>query len=176
MRSKAEVLGHPAHIILIVFPVGLLVMSFFFDILGLIRNSGTLFTVSYYMVVSGVVSGIIAGAFGLVDFLSIPRHTRAKRIGLTHAIGNVGVLILFGASWAARNGHIFDPKGGAILCSLFGFGLILITGWLGGELVDRLGIGVHPGAHMDAPSSLTHEAIDTSASGRWPVKKGGEAA
>jgi uncharacterized membrane protein len=32
--------------------------------------------------------------------------------------------------------------------------IALFTGWLGGELVDRLAIGVDPGAHVDAPSSL----------------------
>jgi hypothetical protein len=38
----------------------------------------------------------------------------------------------------------------------FGGGIIaLCTGWLGGELVDRLAVGVDPGAHVDAPSSLT---------------------
>jgi hypothetical protein len=37
----------------------------------------------------------------------------------------------------------------------FGGGIIaLFTGWLGGELVDRLAVGVDPGAHVDAPSSL----------------------
>jgi len=39
--------------------------------------------------------------------------------------------------------------------SFFGVGLALWTGWLGGELVDRLGIGVDPGAHVNAPSSLS---------------------
>jgi hypothetical protein len=34
-----------------------------------------------------------------------------------------------------------------------------LTGWLGGELVDRLGVGVDDGANLDAPSSLTHERI-----------------
>ena len=32
--------------------------------------------------------------------------------------------------------------------------LALVTGWLGGELVDRLAVGVDDGAHPDAPSSL----------------------
>jgi hypothetical protein len=31
-----------------------------------------------------------------------------------------------------------------------------VTGWLGGELVDRLGVGVDDGAHLDSPSSLSH--------------------
>ena len=31
----------------------------------------------------------------------------------------------------------------------------LVTGWLGGELVDRLEVGVNRGAHLDAPNSLS---------------------
>jgi hypothetical protein len=31
-----------------------------------------------------------------------------------------------------------------------------VTAWLGGELVDRLGVGVDPGAHLNAPNSRTH--------------------
>jgi hypothetical protein len=38
---------------------------------------------------------------------------------------------------------------------LVGAILSLLTGWLGGELVDRLGVGVDDGANLDAPSSLS---------------------
>lgn len=34
-----------------------------------------------------------------------------------------------------------------------------ITGWLGGELVDRLSVGVDDGANLDAPNSLTHDHV-----------------
>jgi len=43
----------------------------------------------------------------------------------------------------------------AYVCSWLGGGLALWTGWLGRELVDRLGIGVDPGAHVNAPNSLS---------------------
>jgi uncharacterized membrane protein len=43
----------------------------------------------------------------------------------------------------------------ALVLALVGAGLALVTGWLGGELVDRLGVGVDDGAHLDAPSSLS---------------------
>jgi uncharacterized membrane protein len=42
----------------------------------------------------------------------------------------------------------------AIALGALGAGLAMFTGWLGGELVDRLGVGVDEGAHLDAPSSL----------------------
>jgi uncharacterized membrane protein len=41
------------------------------------------------------------------------------------------------------------------MIALVGGGLILLTSWLGGELVDRLGVGVDDGANLDAPSSLS---------------------
>ena len=37
-------------------------------------------------------------------------------------------------------------------------GLALITAWIGGELVYRLGVGVDPGANVNAPNSLTESS------------------
>ncbi len=39
-----------------------------------------------------------------------------------------------------------------------GGALALVGGWFGGELVERLGVGVHRGAHLNAPNSLTGRA------------------
>jgi hypothetical protein len=48
----------------------------------------------------------------------------------------------------------------ALVLSFAAAVLALGTGWLGGELVDRLGVGVDDGAHLDAPSSLrTRRAV-----------------
>ena len=45
--------------------------------------------------------------------------------------------------------------------SMIGAALTLGTGWLGGELVDRLGIGVDEGANPNAPSSLSVRHVRT---------------
>ena len=37
-------------------------------------------------------------------------------------------------------------------------GLALVTEWLGGESVDRLGVGMHEGADVNAPKSLISPA------------------
>ena len=47
----------------------------------------------------------------------------------------------------------------AIVLVVLGGALSPVTGWLGGELVDRLGVGVSDGANLDAPSSLTGESV-----------------
>jgi len=43
----------------------------------------------------------------------------------------------------------------ASILSLVGFVAALLGGWLGGELVERLGVGVDEGANLNAPNSLT---------------------
>ena len=55
--------------------------------------------------------------------------------------------------------------GRALVLSFAGFVLAGVTGWLGGELVDRLGVGVDDGAHLDAPNSLSDRPAGESVSG-----------
>ena len=58
------------------------------------------------------------------------------------------------------------PSTGAFVLSFIAVALALVTGWLGGELVDRLGVGVDRGAHLDAPSSLSGKPATEQASPR----------
>ena len=71
------------------------------------------------------------------------------------------------SSWACsgqagRCGAAIPPNRAAcrFLFSLLGFGLAGVTGWLGGELVDRLGVGVDDGANLNAPSSLSEQPAE----------------
>ncbi|HUR79896.1 MAG TPA: DUF2231 domain-containing protein [Thermoanaerobaculia bacterium] len=160
MESRAKILGHPIHQMLVPFPFGVLAMSVIFDIIALVLDHHVpLFTAAFYMIAAGVISGLLAAIFGLIDFLGIPANTRAKRVGTLHGVGNVIVVVLFAASWFLRRDHPGDPGSVAIALSLVAFGLAAVTGWLGGELVDRLSVGVDDGAHVDAPSSLSGRIV-----------------
>jgi uncharacterized membrane protein len=149
---------------LIVFPLGLLATSLIFDIIYLVTNDGRFADISFWMIVAGLIGALVGGVFGVIDFLAIPKRTRARRIGAFHGIGNVLVVGLFVASWLIRRDAPMAPEGAAIVLSALGVGLALITGWLGGELVDRLAIGVDPGAHANAPSSLSRRPASEHAS------------
>jgi uncharacterized membrane protein len=155
MESKAKCLGHPIHPMLIVFPLGLLATAVVFDIITLATGNGKWAGISFWMIAAGIVGGLAAALFGWVDWFAIPAGTRAKSVGLTHGLGNVAVMVLFAVSWYLRNGHETTPGTVALVCSFAGAVLAVVTGWLGGELVDRLGVGVDEGAHLDAPSSLS---------------------
>ncbi len=155
MESKAKIFGHSIHQMLIVFPLGLLATSLAFDIAFLSTRDTTFAMVAYYMIFAGICGGLLAAVFGLIDWLAIPSHTRAKAIGGWHGAGNLIVVLLFLASCISRYPAPEAPSSGAITCSVIGVLLALVTGWLGGELVTRLGVGVDPGANLNSPSSLS---------------------
>jgi uncharacterized membrane protein len=144
---------------LIVFPLGLLAMALIFDIAHFATGVGYWSEIAFWMIGAGVVTGLLAAPFGFVDWLAIPAGTRAKRVGAIHGAGNVVVVLLYGASWLARMNAPATPTTVAYVLAFAGGALALFTGWLGGELVDRLGVGVDSGAHLDAPSSLSVKRV-----------------
>lgn len=155
MESKVKLAGHPIHPMLIVFPLGLLATSLIFDIVHWITGNGFFSVVAFWMIAAGVIGALLAAIFGLIDWLALPSGTRAKRIGLWHGGGNVVIVVLFIVSWLIRLNAQSNPNVVAYILSVVGVVLALFTGWLGGELVDRLGVGVDEGANLDAPSSLS---------------------
>jgi uncharacterized membrane protein len=159
MESRAKAFGHAIHPMLIVFPLGLLATAVVFDILYLITDRPGFPVAAAYTIAAGIIGGLAAALFGWIDWFAIPADTRARRIGLVHGLGNVVVVVLFAVSWLLRaNAGEWHPGAWALVFSFAGFALAGVTGWLGGELVERLGIGVDPGANPDAPSSLSDGA------------------
>ncbi len=157
MESRLKVLGHPLHTILIVFPLGLFVTSVIFDVIRMISGNAFFAEVAFWMIGAGLIGGLFAGSAGLADYVAIPRGTRAARIASYHGIGNLFVLVAFAIGWVARS--YAQPHGElsvfSFICSVVGLMLGGVTAWLGGELVDRLGVGVDDGANVNAPSSLS---------------------
>ena len=126
------------HRILIVFPLGLLGTSFLFDLAWAVTARKELAVTSWWMILAGVTGGVIASIFGIIDFTGIPRGTRARRVGALHGWGNAIVAIFFGVSLLLRRDEPGHPEALAIAMSGLGVLLIVITGWLGGELADRM--------------------------------------
>jgi uncharacterized membrane protein len=157
MESKAKFLGHAIHPILIVFPLGLLATGVIFDVVYLIWGNPTFATVSFWMIAAGIIGGIVSAPFGWIDWFAIPSGTRAKSVGLLHGLGNVLVLLLFiGSCWLRYKNS--EMRILIYILSFAGAGLAMVTGWLGGELVDRLGVGIDDGAHLNAPNSLSNRS------------------
>ena len=155
MESRIKALGHPVHPMLVMFPVALLTTAVIVDVIDAVGGPRVLGEVAYWNIAVGLIGGVLAALAGAVDLLAIPSGTRAKRIGVTHALINSGVLLIFAAVWAVRMGADQRGAGGALLAiELVAIGGAAAGAWFGGELVDRLGVGVDPDADLNASSSL----------------------
>jgi uncharacterized membrane protein len=78
MRAKARLLGHPIHPMLIVFPLGLLTVAAIFDIIYISTHNGHWADLSHWMIASGIIGGLIAAVFGVIDWLSVFRKAHAR--------------------------------------------------------------------------------------------------
>jgi uncharacterized membrane protein len=155
MESRAKLLGHPIHPMLIPFPLGLLGAAFVFDLIDAWGGSEALGQAAHYMIAAGIVSGLLAAVFGAIDWLAIPGGTRAKRIATLHGLGNVAIVALFAIVWLIRRDEAANQTTLVLVIEAIAVVGAVVTGWLGGELVDRLGVGVDRDAHLNAPSSLS---------------------
>jgi uncharacterized membrane protein len=145
---------------LIPFPVGLLTTAVVFDVIYLITDRNGFTVAAAYAIAGGIIGGLLAAPFGWIDWFEIPADTRAKRIGLLHGLTNVVVLVLFAVSWLLRwNAGGWEPTPVALACSFVGVVVAATAAWMGGELVDRLAIGIDEGANPDAPSSLSQKRV-----------------
>ncbi len=102
MESRAKLLGHPLHSILIPFPLGLLITSLVFDVVYLLTNNGKWSEIAFWMIAAGVISGLVAAVPGVIDWLAIPHGTRARSFALWHLVSNVVAIVLFIVSWLLR--------------------------------------------------------------------------
>lgn len=135
--------GHPLHPAVVPIPIGLLSAAAASDLGYLVTGERFFARMSQWLIGGGLVGGVAAGLLGLVDFSTI-RAARGST-GITHAAGNTAVLAISAASLALRRtasaGKV--PRA-AIGLTAAAAGLLVVTGWLGGELAFRERIGVIP--------------------------------
>jgi uncharacterized membrane protein len=80
-------------------------------------------------------------------------------------------VLLFITSWWMRRRAVGEiPSTTALALSFVAVAIALFAGWLGGELVDRLGVGVDNGANLNAPSSLSDRPA-TEEPIKFPIRK-----
>src|SRR5690242_1500927 len=97
MDRNVKFLGHPAHQQLIVFPMGLFITAAIFDLFSF-SGDFRLTQMAFYLFGVGILMGLAAALFGLMDWIQVPNGTRARRVGALHGVGNLLVVLLFIAS------------------------------------------------------------------------------
>ncbi len=144
MASKASIGGHPIHPMLVPFPLGLWTTSLAADVLFYFTRNRNLLLVSKFMIAAGCLGAIAAAVPGIIDWLTL-QDRQVRKVANWHARLNIAALIVFiitlylrmraGSHWVGY--RLTVP----FLLSVVGVILISISGWLGGELAYRYGVG-----------------------------------
>jgi len=145
MESKARIGGHPIHPMLIPFPLALWTTSFATDVLFYFHRNSTLLYVAKYLIAAGILGAAAAAIPGIIDWAAI-KDREVKKVANWHARLNIVALIIFCVSLYFRLGRNGELVGRHLtipfLLSLVGVILISISGYLGGDLAYRYGMGV----------------------------------
>ena len=143
-RSTAQIGGHPIHPMLIPFPIVCFVGTLLTDIVYSRNLNDGWATASHWLLGIGLGMAALAAVAGLTDYLGDDR-LRGMGTALKHMIANVAVVVLEAVNLALRLGNNeFIPSTGIFLSGVAVL-LLLYSGWQGGNLVFRHGVGVDDG-------------------------------
>ena len=144
-------IGHPLHPLLTDLPIGFWTSAFTLDLLGGKRSRRA----ATELVAWGVVSAVPTALSGAADWGDTTGP--ARRVGLVHAAANTTALVLYGASWWSR---VRGRHARGVALGLAGATAATVGGYLGGHLLQSLGIGVDQTATARPPSEWTRVASE----------------
>ena len=141
MPSTASFKGHPLHPIIIPLPIGLWIFSLVSDLIFKFGFGGPVWNdVAFYTLGGGIVGALIAALPGFSDLTDL-QNPKTKTIAIWHMTINLLAVLLYCVNFWLR---MQRPPGDnlPIVLSAIGIVLIIISGWLGGELVYVRGVAV----------------------------------
>ena len=142
-----KIFGHPLHIMLIHFPVGLLPMEFVLSALAYTCRDPMFTTAAFYCGVGGVVECYIAMLTGLLDLVAILKENKlAIGTGLLHGFIN-GLVVLVYTIFVYKTWQAYPKVEILSLTALLIKGLLvgclLFGNFLGGRLIYQYHIGIN---------------------------------
>lgn len=141
MSSPASFKGHPFHPMIIPLPIGLWIFSLVSDLIYKFGLGGAVWNdVAFYTLAGGIVGALIAAIPGFIDSFGI-QNPKTRLIVIWHMTINLLAVALYCVNFWLRL-HRAPSDNLPIILSIIGVGMIVISGWLGGELVYVRGAAV----------------------------------
>src|SRR5215217_3179570 len=138
MKSKAILLGHPLHPMLIPFPFAFLTGAVVFDAAGWITDRAAWWTTGGYLSIAGVAMGLVAAVPGLIDYrYTVPPNSTGKTRATRHMLYNLSAVALFAIAWWMRRGAAPGPELFVLAIEAVALGLLGRGAYMGGTLVTR---------------------------------------
>jgi uncharacterized membrane protein len=141
LQPTAQVARHPIHPMLVSVPIVCFIGALLTDITYAVSAEIMWADFSAWLLMVGVIIGVLAAIAGLIDFLS-NSGIRALGPAWLHLIGNLIVLMLavFNALIHTRDAWTSVVPTGLAL-SIITVLILPVTGWLGWTMVYRYGVG-----------------------------------
>ncbi len=146
LYSKIKLFDHPIHPMLVAFPITFFTTTAVAFIVYGVGGDTTWFRIGYWANVAGVIAALVAAVPGFLDWLGIPNHLEAKRVGAIHMVLNLSVVAIFAINLAIAATHLDEavpPASLAIVLSAVGLGTLLVSGYFGWSLVQTHHVGVN---------------------------------
>ncbi|HEU5237721.1 MAG TPA: DUF2231 domain-containing protein [Pyrinomonadaceae bacterium] len=141
MSSPASFKGHPFHPIIIPLPIGLWIFSIASDLIFKFGWGGQVWNdVAFYTLAGGIVGALIAALPGFIDLTGLT-NPKTKTIAIWHMMINLLAVALYCVNFWLRTQRT-PGDNLPIILSAIGIVLIIISGWLGGEMVYVRGVAV----------------------------------
>lgn len=141
--STTNIMQHPVHPTLVVFPVSFLMSAPFSDVTFIWTGREFWAEVSLWLCIAGLAVGLLAAAAGMTDFFTM-REVRRHISAWSHFLAGTMALALAGANARLRWDEPAEavwPAG--LMLSIIMAAVVLMTGWLGGTLTFKHGIGTY---------------------------------
>ena len=140
-RSTARIGGHPIHPMLIPFPIVCFIGTLVTDVVYARTHDTGYAVASHWLLIVGLVMAALAALAGLTDFFGDKRIQSGDAV--KHMLANVTAVVLELVNLLLRlNNDDFIASTGVYI-SVVVVLILVYSGWKGGDLVYRHGIGVH---------------------------------
>jgi uncharacterized membrane protein len=153
LKSNVSIANHPLHPILVLIPAGAWITSLVLDIIFLATGNTFWFVASMWVMVVGIGGALLAAVVGFYDLFTLPMTAEPKRTGLWHMTLNLIITVLYAINVLVVRAPVMTSTtsasvfaGGtvawAFVLNVVAIVLLLVSGWLGGELIYRYGMAV----------------------------------
>lgn len=140
LHATFAIKGHPLHPLLVPIPIAFFVSALVTDIAFVADGSQGWAEASRWLLGGGLIGAFIAAVAGFTDFAA-NRHIREFRDAWLHMFANLTLVLVEVINLILRlpDRTVADSFG--IFLSVAAVLILLFSGWKGGELVFRHGVG-----------------------------------
>jgi uncharacterized membrane protein len=138
MSARVTIAGHPVHALLVNIPIGLWIFTLTSDVVFGVTGDARWQATAYFTLAGGIAGALLAAVFGLIDLLGLP-GPRERRLGIFHMSLNLAIVVIQAINFALRATSQTTSRLTLALSAL-AVAALLISGWLGGQLVHVLGV------------------------------------